>query len=488
MALGIPFSPRSLDRIVDALRATREEFGAVADDGGELLRGPELDDAMRRDMQLRRFRQQAKRAAHETAYYGQMFAQLGLDPARLTHADIERLPLTPKEALRDTPDDFVCRNARPVFRTTTTGTTGRPTHVLFSAYEMATYITLGAISHLLVGDITSADVVLISSSSRATLGNTCFAGACTRLGALVSLGGLVEPEQTLALLAKTRHVPGKKPRVSYLTTYASYLGQLVECGRRLGYKPSDFGLETISAGGEVVSEGLKRRCQEVFGPVPISEGYGMTENWPRGGSRCEQGHLHFESSVGLLEVCDPDTGAPVTPGEAGAMVCTPLPPHRDTTLVLRYNTEDMVRLVPGPLTCTKRNLPAITNLLGKRRLAVRHAGGWTFPRDVLEALEARPEVPLPARCGFWAADDGVAVEVLVRDSGPAARRRIASSLEEHGVPLRELRLVEHVEELRRPLPLRCDLREASFAVPPAAANRLLSEASLHLPVGERAIR
>jgi hypothetical protein len=34
------------------------------------------------------------------------------------------------------------------------------------------------------GQITAEDIVQISTSARATLGNTCFAGARTRLGAL----------------------------------------------------------------------------------------------------------------------------------------------------------------------------------------------------------------------------------------------------------------------------------------------------------------
>jgi phenylacetate-coenzyme A ligase PaaK-like adenylate-forming protein len=39
--------------------------------------------------------------------------------------------------------------------------------------------------------------------------------------------------------------------------YPSYLGQLVEEAKRLGYGPGDFGLERIMAGGEVVTAGLK---------------------------------------------------------------------------------------------------------------------------------------------------------------------------------------------------------------------------------------
>jgi hypothetical protein len=46
-------------------------------------------------------------------------------------------------------------------------------------------------------------------------------------------------------------------------------------------------------------------------------------------------------------------------------------------------------------------------------------------------------------------------------SGSAIER----SLEERGVPLRELHLVEDRSRLRRPHPLRCDLREISFSQP-----------------------
>jgi hypothetical protein len=143
-------------------------------------------------------------------------------------------------------------------------------------------------------------------------------------------------------------------------------------------------------------------------------------------------------------------------------VVTPFPPYRDATVVLRYNTEDVVRPVAGPLTCSLRNVPATTNVMGKLRLSVRHDHGWTFPRDVLEALETVEAVPLPARCGFWAVPGGVAVDVVVREDTPEARRAIARALEEQGVPLQALLLVEEPSHVRCPLPLRCDLREAAF--------------------------
>jgi hypothetical protein len=204
--------------------------------------------------------------------------------------------------------------------------------------------------------------------------------------------------------------------------------------------------------------------------VEYGSTYGMTETLPFGGTRCEEGHLHFAADHGLLEVLDPETGLPAAPAQPGNLVVTPFPPFRDTTLLLRYDTEDVVRPVGDSLTCRLRRLPATSELLGKRRLAVRHDQGWTYPRDVLEPLEAVEAVPLPARCGFWAVPGGVAVEVVVREEGPATRRVIERALTNHGVPVRELRLVRDRLALLRPFPLRGDLAERSFGVPPAVAS------------------
>jgi phenylacetate-CoA ligase len=109
-------------------------------------------------------------------------------------------------------------------------------------------------------------------------------------------------------------------------------------------------------------------------------------------------------------------------------------------------------------------MPATSNLLGKLRLAVQHGSGWVFPRDVLEALESIEEMPLPARCGFWAVPGGVAVEVVARDT-PTVRHAIELSLQTRGLPVEELHLVGHQSELRCPIRLRGDLRELSFSQP-----------------------
>jgi hypothetical protein len=117
---------------------------------------------------------------------------------------------------------------------------------------------------------------------------------------------------------------------------------------------------------------------------------------------------------------------------------------------------------------------AVSGIQGKLALSVQYEDGWVFPAEVREALEAVDAVPLPARCGFWAVDGGVAVEVLVRRETAAARREIAESLDARGVPVRELHLRTDRSELERPLPLRCDLREASFKPPVRARAEALT--------------
>jgi len=78
---------------------------------------------------------------------------------------------------------------------------------------------------------------------------------------------------------------------------------------------------------------------------------------------------------------------------------------------------------------------------------------------VLEAVE---ELPLPARCGFWAVPGGVALEVQSRENTPKLHRKITDSLYAWGVPVQSLRLVEPGQALQHTLPLRCDLRELQF--------------------------
>lgn len=462
IAFGWRFSSTALERLVAGMRETYEQAGSIRHNSHRFINGNVLDEETCRQFQLSRFKNQARRAASQTSYYKQLFDQTGLNPASLSYAEIAQLPLTTKEAVRQHPDAFVSDKARPYLRAMTTGTTGRPTCICFSAHELKVYSALSAISYFINQQIKPEDIVQISTSARGTLGNLSLAGGCAQVGAQVYLAGVIEPALALSMLAEARQLTGKKPRTSILYTYPSYLGQLVEAGLRLGYRPVDFGLEKIIVGGELVSQGLKTRACQLFGEVSYLEGYGMTEIWPVGGRLCEEGHLHFEPSQGLIEIYNPLTHALALPGEFGTVIATPFSPYRETTLLLRYDTGDVVRKLAQTPACSLKALPATGKLQGKLKLAVSHDTGWIYPRQIIEALEAVEEIPLPARFGMWKVAGGLAVEVVTTNQTPEVRRKLETSLAQWEVPVRELHLVQTQSQLQQPYPLRCDLRESNF--------------------------
>jgi phenylacetate-CoA ligase len=480
LLFGRPFHLPSLNRLVDAVLETRREFGVLSSEAGEVIAGPTLDEASLREIQARRFRTQLQRGVRETEYYTSLFTQRPIDLKRFTFDDIHRIPITGKDVLQTNADALVRCGQRPSLQTLTTGTTGQPTGMFFTAHEMNFYVLLAALGFLINGAIGEQDVVQVSTSARALLGNGVFMGACQRIGALVYQTGIIEPEQALGLLAARRTLPGKKGCASVLMTYPSYLGKLVESGRRLGYGPQDFGLERIILGGEVVTAGVKQRCKSLFGEVVIHEGYGITEAWPLGGSLCEAGHLHFDPMTGLVEVVNVETGEPVQPGQVGTLVLTPFAPHRESMVILRYDTGDLVQALAGPCTCSLRHQPAVGPILGKRKYAVRHAAGWTYPRQVLEAVESIVELPLPARCGSRAHAGGVAVEVAVPQPSDAIHHQLEEQLHAHGVPLSYLTLVSDPALLSQPLLWRGDLHEGSFATAPAPEPAMKDVALLPL--------
>ena len=460
---GRHFSVRGLERVAKSLVETQAEFGPQSADKG-VLSGPLLDPEAMRVMQLRRFKMQAVRARSGTDHYKKLFERININCEKLSLDDITRIPLTSSDDIREMPESFVHCNAKPAFRTTTTGTTGKPTSVLFSKYEMDCYAALGAIGLLHSGKISSEDSVLLCSSSRAMLGNECAYGSYIQAGVLVCHGGLVDPKIMLARLTQKLNVDGKKNRFTLLVTYPSYLGQLIETAIEEGYKPDDFGLRRIFCGGEIVTEGLKRRARKVLGEVAFDTDFGMTEIWPMTGQHCEQNHMHFDASMGLVEVCDPETHESLyEEGKIGVLVATPFPPFRETTLVLRYNTQDMVRIVPQSLTCTLAHIPAVSNILGKYQLSIRHETGWVTVRDIAEALEDLDEIPLPARYSFWERSGGVIVEVVTRSQNGSIRNKIEHRLLDCGIPVRELMLHSDKSKLQKPIPLRGDLRELSFS-------------------------
>jgi hypothetical protein len=269
-------------------------------------------------------------------------------------------------------------------------------------------------------------------------------------------------------LAAPLHLPGKAARPTHLNVTSSYLAALVHEARRTGRGPGDFGLRQIHAGGEVLTDVLAARAAEVFG-APVVDGYSMTEILPVAGQGCRHGHLHIAPDQGLVEVLDPQTLRPAAPGDVGVLTVTPYAMYRETTTLLRYRTDDLVRALPADAdpACELAGVPATSRVLGRLLAGAGGDSPVLTTRDVLDVLQAEPELPLPTRFAVTEDVGGRTLTVVAPAPSRALTARLEERIADAALPVHALELVDDAAGLPAPCHLRADLREATFDRPAA---------------------
>jgi phenylacetate-CoA ligase len=450
--------PREQDvlALANDMRQTLQRFGTLGQDAADMLGAP-ADPESQQYMIERRLRATILRAARETPYYRSWFAETGVDPDSVTIESLGSVAPTPKPVLRSMPAAFVSDRSTPTTAAQTTGTTGIPSIVWFSQHELGVLAGISSMA-LMMSGFRSNHVWANCVSSRSILAITMSRSVEITGGAFLQLG-LIDPRDALDRLATPLHLPRKEPQITHLNTVPSYLGALVQEAERSGWNAADFGLTEIRVGGEVLTDSLARRAAEAFG-AKVSEGYAMTEILPVGGQVCSAGHLHIPLDQGYVEVLDPATREPAPPGAVGELTITPYAAYRETTMLLRYATGDLVKVLPDgeQAHCEFRAIPATSKILG------RMSGSAIFTRDILELLQGERALPLPTRYAF---DEGDGMLYVVGDPGD---RSVVARLEERiialAIPLRGIVLVEDPAKLPAPCHVRADLREHSFNRPP----------------------
>ena len=334
---------------------------------------------------------QAKKAP---AYRGRL-PELG----HWDYAAWKRLPLTTKQDLRQGyPLGFL---AEPMHRVASyhesSGTSGEPTATLLSAADwddIATRFLRSAVA------LTAHDVVFIKTPY--SLVTT--AHQMERAARLV--GATVIPADN-----RSRNMPYAKV-VRLLTLLPVTVAWCLpteallwaEAAKAQGLTPArDFPhLRVFFVAGEPLSETKRRRISSLWGGVQVIQDYGSTETGSLAGE-CPAGKLHFWADRVFPEVLDQATGLTRPAGE-GTLVVTPL--FREAMPLVRYHTEDMVRLSYSPCRCGW-HLPTI-QVLGR---ASDLASASPSPLALEEVVYS-----LPAFFGvqFWrarAVSNGLRVEI-----------------------------------------------------------------------------
>src|SRR5579875_768797 len=455
MVQGRRLDPRNVARLVDDVLATLAEFGEPGADAAELVDGPAANPQDRLEITNNSLRRTALRLAAQSPLYARHFSSAQVDPAKLDVAALRAVPVTVKADLIERPGDFRCTDVPAFLATRTTGTTGRPAEVWLSRYEMELWPALGALASVLRDELRPGDVMQVNISSRATAAMHLSANSCRLAGAGCRPLGIVPPEAALDSLAEGG--------ATILLTCPSYLAELVTAARRAGMGAGDFRLRRLVVGGEVLSPSLAQAAVGTFGVSFVEDPYSMTEVAPVSGRSCSQAHQHYDLNLGYTELVGLDTGEPAAPGELGTLVITPYFPYRDCTPVFRYDTRDVARCLPdAPLRCELAGIPATSKILGKAEHVLRLPGGEVVtPRQLIEAIEALPAEPWPARFRAAACDGRIrltlpAGAIAGYGEAEACRHFAAAGLDV------DLDIVgdDQAASLRR---TRSDLHEATFA-------------------------
>jgi hypothetical protein len=201
----------------------------------------------------------------------------------------------------------------------------------------------------------------------------------------------------------------------------------------------------------------------------VNDSFGMTEVLPVSGRSCEQGHLHHDVNMGLVEVCDLGTGEPAGPGQLGSVVVTPYYPYRECMPVFRYDTRDLVRRLPdAPLACELAGVPATSAILGKAGQVLWLGERAVTTRDLVEAYDALPTRPWPSRFAAETAGDRIRLTMPAAALDGYSEAAAVGHFADHGLDV-ELALIAD-GDARMLRPLRCDLRETTFAAPQVLAG------------------
>jgi phenylacetate-coenzyme A ligase PaaK-like adenylate-forming protein len=326
--------------------------------------------------QIERLQETVAWAQRRSPYYAERLAGVG-EIASLS--DLARVPFTTADDLRKQGPELLCVSQGEIARVVTfqsSGTTGAPKRIFFSAAEQET--TIDFFAHGMSTLVGGGDRVLILLPG-ATPGSVgaLLAAALERIGARPIPHGFVRdlPEAAAVL---------RRERPTSLVGVPVHALALARFAEASGVRraPRTALLTTDHVPRSIVAE-LRRiwGCQ-------VFEHYGMTEMALGGAVDCEAHEgCHVREPDLLLEIIDPATGEPAPPGSLGEIVFTTL--TRRAMPLIRYRTGDISRVRPGRCACGSSLLRL--ERLRARRTALRLPGGVTLC-DLDEALFAIPNV------------------------------------------------------------------------------------------------
>jgi phenylacetate-CoA ligase len=300
-----------------------------------------------------------------------------------TLEDVRELPFTLKTDLREHyPFGMFARPRESLARLhASSGTTGKPTVVGYTARDLDTWADLMARSMACAG-VRAGDVVHNAYGYGLFTGGLGAHYGAERLGAtVVPMSGGATERQVLLIQDFGARV---------LCATPSYALNIAEVAEREGVDLRASSLEIGLFGAEPWSEGLRREIEARLGLTAIDV-YGLSEIMGPGVAvECEaQDGLHAWEDHFLFEIIDPDSGQPVPEGAAGELVITTL--TKQALPMIRYRTRDITRATTARCACGRTHL-RLQRITGRNDDMLIIRGVNVYPSQIEAVLVGLPGV------------------------------------------------------------------------------------------------
>jgi phenylacetate-CoA ligase len=308
-----------------------------------------------------------------------------------TAADLPRLPFTTKEELREGQLDdppfgpHLCAPRERLVRMhVTSGTTGEPVAVGFTRRDHEANSAVGGEAFRIAG-LRPDDVVAHCLNYALYAGGIADHMAIEASGATVVPVGIGQSRRLLELIPRLR--------ITALFGTLSFPSYLAARAREAGIEPRELGLRHIVTAGEPGAglAAVRQEIERAWG-ASVLDTFGMSDVWSTMGGACGEGEgLHLTvSEHAVLELVDPDGGAPLEleDGATGELVWTHL--RREASPLLRYRSGDLAQVWTSPCGCG-RTEPRI-RIDGRRDDMLRVQAVNVYPQAIGAILDAEPRL------------------------------------------------------------------------------------------------